>query len=109
MDSLPDFAGMTKNGDSDGAQARSVGPESGPQGLLWPQVKNTCVIRGDSDGAPITTHCHAIEGRHPMAVSDPMPKRPMDSLPYFAGMTKNGDSDGAQARSVGPESGPQGL
>ena len=32
MDSLPDFAGMTKNGDSDGAQARSVGPESGPQG-----------------------------------------------------------------------------
>ena len=60
------------------------------------------------DRAPITTHCHACEGRHPMAVSDPMPKRPMDSLPYFAGMTKNGDSDGAQARSVGPESGPQG-
>ena len=51
MDSLPYFAGMTKNGDSDGAQARSVGPESGPQGLLWPQVKNTCAIRGDSDGA----------------------------------------------------------
>ena len=28
---------------------------------------------------PITTHCHACEGRHPLAVSDPMAKRPMDS------------------------------